>query len=177
MKKIRSLGLRWLLPPVLTVVSAAVYWYGTDQDRIAQAAREKTGWHQLTDLPYHPLTQLAYSLNAPALIAGAILSNRLPERTIGVIGFCFLVPFQWWILGRWADSELGFAGYRNRVRPPMGERTLTLTCIVSIPLFLIAGVFGRGVWLRVFALFWVILILMSFVTMVNRWRRHYWGPR
>ena len=166
-----------LLPPVLTVVSAAAYWYGTDQDRIVQAAREKSGWHQVTDLPCHPLTQLAYGLNVPAMIPGAILSNRFPESAISIMTLCFLVPLQWWLLGRWADSELGLGTWCDQTRPLLGERTLTLTCVVSTPLFLAAVVFGRGVWPRVIALFWIILILMSFVTIVNRRRRRHWQRR
>jgi len=171
-KTIRQLGLRWLLPPVLTIVSGLLFWYGMVQDQIARAELAGSPW--LRELQPNPIMGFAGVLNLPEVIVGLILKNWLPERVLEVI-VCLLVPVQWWLVGIWADCELGLGRFQNQRRPPLGERTLTLTCGVLV-LLLLAALLVRRFDARFPGLFWMLLIPMSFLTMVVSWLRRYWRP-
>ncbi len=171
MKTIRRLGLRWLLSPVVTVMSGLIFWFG--MVHTAMPPKELRGF---IDWQYHPMALFAGGVNFPALVVGAVLSNWFPDRLGYIISIC-LVPIQWWLIGTWADRELAFGKYQGRMRPPLGERTLALTCGVSALLLLVIAVFTRGFIVRSIALFWMLLIPVSFVTMVVRWRRQHQPPR
>jgi len=172
LKTVRRLGLRWLLSAVLTVTSGLLFWYGRVQDEIARALLNGNPW--IIDWQSHPMTRFAGGLNLPATIVGVVLKNRVPDRVIEVI-FCLFVPVQWWLVGMWADSELGFGRYQGRARPPLSERTLTLTCIVSLVVLTAIATLARGFYPSI-GLFWMLLIPMSFLTWVIRWRRLYRPP-
>jgi hypothetical protein len=75
MKAIKRLELRWLLPLVMTTLSASAFWYGTVQDEKTRAALEKQGWH--LGAAWHPnsLVEVVGSVNLPAMLAGVLLLN------------------------------------------------------------------------------------------------------
>lgn len=171
MKTIRRLGLRWLLPPVLTAGSGLMIWYAWAQDQMA-----RTRYWYVSDLPPHPIGTLAAGLNLPAVIVGWVLNIWLPTRAIEVI-FGLVLLVQWWLMGMWADRELGLGRYLGRTRAPLSERTLTLTCAVTAVLMLGIALAERSFNPKLVGLFWVLLLPMSFVTWVIRWRRRYWGRK
>jgi hypothetical protein len=173
---VSRLGLRWLLPALLTPVSAALYWYGETQDRIARATAEKAGWH--FGAAWHPnsLVQTIGSVNLPAMLGGALLSIWLPELVVYVIVFGGLVPVLWWSIGRWSDVEYGLGHALGAVRPPLHERPVTLSCGISAILLVIVGILGRTFSPRFLGFFWVVLLPVSLLTGVAKWRRQRLAP-
>jgi hypothetical protein len=122
MKAIKRLELRWLLPLVMTTLSASAFWYGTVQDEKTRAALEKPGWH--FGAAWHPnsLVEVVGSVNLPAMLAGVLLLNLFTETVTYAIVFGLFVPAVWWFVGRSADVEFSFGRALGQVTPPLRER-------------------------------------------------------
>ena len=175
MTQVKRLGLRWLLPALLTPVSASLFWYGTTQDRIARAAAERAGWHFGA---WHPnsLLQTVGSVNLPAMLAGVLLSSWLPEAIVYVAVFGVFVPLLWWFIGGWSDHEYGLGRAQGHVRLPLRERTITLSCGISAVVLLIVRIVGRIYSPRFLGLFWTVLLPVSIFAGAAKWRRRWLSP-
>ncbi|HUE05330.1 MAG TPA: hypothetical protein VMR62_37635 [Bryobacteraceae bacterium] len=177
MKIIKRLGLRWLLPIVLAVVSASLFYYGAAQDRVALAKLERAGWHFGAAWHPHPSIQLAESLNLPAMLIGVILINWLPERVVDLAIFSFVVPLLGWVVGNWADNEFGLGRAQGRTPPPLHERTIMLSCCGAF-LGIVLGIAFLGRFTPgLVGLFWIMLAPVSILTWAARWRRQNLRPR
>jgi hypothetical protein len=125
----------------------------------------------------HPLVQLTCSLNLPAILVGALLSTRLPEWIVDVVVFGVLVLLLWWLVGTWADNELGLGHAQGRIPPPARERTISLACGGTALVLLAIGIIGHTFNLKFLGLFWLVLIPVSILTWAIKWRRHHLPAR
>jgi hypothetical protein len=173
MNAIKRLGLRWMLPALLTPFSAALFRYGATQDRIARALAERSGLH--FGAAWHPNSpiQTVGSLDLPAMLAGVVLSNWLPEWIVEAAVFCLFVPLLWLAIGSWADNELGVGRAQGQTPPPLHERAITLSGGICAVLLLAVGILGRTFSPRFVGLFWVVLMPVSTLTGAAKWRRKY----
>ena len=171
MKAIKRLGLRWLLPLVMTALSALAFWCGAVQDEVRRAALEKQGWH--FGAAWHPnsLVEVVSSINLPAMLGGVLLLNLVPETWTYAIVFGLFVPAVWWLVGRSADVEFRLGSARSKVNPPLRERTITLSCGISAILLLAMRIIRHTFSARFLGLFWVVLLPVSIMTAVSKWRR------
>jgi hypothetical protein len=175
MTAIRRLGLRLLLPALLAPLSAAFFWYGIVEDRVARAAAEKAGFY--AGAAWHPnsLVQTVGSINLPAMLGGVLLRKVLPETILYVVVFGIFVPVLWWCVGLAADAEYGIGRALGQVRPPLRERAITLSCGISALFVLALRILAHLYSPRFFGVFWIVLLPVSILTAAGKWRRK-WLP-